>query len=77
MTKIMVMNDAKEAQQLWNKLVHDKLVLPYLILMFFLAWILERWIIPFSNWIHIFVIVWATLQVATIISLPTIVAQNT
>jgi hypothetical protein len=77
MTKIMVMNDAKEAQQLWNKLVHDKLVLPYLILVFFLAWILERWIIPFSNWIHIFVIVWATLQVATIISLPTIVAQNT
>jgi hypothetical protein len=42
MTKIMVMNVAKEAQQLWNKLVHDKLVLPYLILVFFLAWILER-----------------------------------
>ncbi len=61
MTKIMVMNDAKEAQQLWNKLVHDKLVLPYLILVFFLAWILERWIIPFSNWILVFVTVWATL----------------
>jgi len=61
MTKIMVMNVAKEAQQLWNKLVHDKLVLPYLILVFFLAWILERWIIPFSNWILVFVTVWATL----------------
>jgi len=77
MTKIMVMNAAKEAQQLWNKLVHDKLVLPYLILVFFLAGILECWIIPFSNWIPVFVTVWATLQVAIVNSLPTIVAQNT
>jgi len=77
MTKIMVMNAAKEAQQLWNKLVHDKLVLPYLIPVFFLAWILKRWIIPFSNWILFFVTVWVILQVATINSLPTIVAQNT
>ncbi|CAK9192592.1 unnamed protein product [Sphagnum troendelagicum] len=51
-----------EAQQLWNNLVHDKPLLPYLVPVFFLAWILERWIIPFSNWIPVFVTVWATLQ---------------
>jgi hypothetical protein len=42
MTKIMVKNAAKEAQQIWNNLVHDKPLLPYLIPVFFLAWILER-----------------------------------
>jgi hypothetical protein len=77
MTKIMVKNAAKEAQQLWNNLVHDKPLLPYLVPVFFLAWILERWIIPFSNWIPVFVTVWATLQVATINPLHAIVAQNT
>jgi hypothetical protein len=77
MTKIMVKNAAKEAQQLWNNLFHDKPLLPYLIPVFFLAWILECWIIPFSNWIPVFVTVWATLQVATINPLPAIVAQNT
>jgi hypothetical protein len=52
----------KEAQTLWNNLIHDKPVLPYLIPFFLLAWLLERWIIPFSNWIPVFVTVWATLQ---------------
>ncbi|CAK9876092.1 unnamed protein product [Sphagnum jensenii] len=62
MAKFMVKGAAKEAQQLWNNLVHEKPVLPYLIPVFFLAWVLERWIIPFSNWIPVFVTVWATLQ---------------
>jgi hypothetical protein len=67
MPKFMVKGAAKEAQQLWSNLVHEKPVLPYLIPVFFLAWVLERWIIPFSNWIPVFVTVWATLQVLLVL----------
>lgn len=54
---------AHEVKELWDHLLLEKPVLPYLIPVFILAWILERWIISFSNWVPVFVTVWASLQV--------------
>jgi hypothetical protein len=54
---------AREAQHMWSQLVHEKSVLPYLIPVFVLAWLLERWVIPLSSWIPVIISVWAALQV--------------
>jgi hypothetical protein len=54
---------AREAQHMWSQLVHEKSVLPYLIPVFVLAWLLERWVIPLSSWIPLIISVWAALQV--------------
>ena len=63
-----------EAKELWEHLLKEKPVLPYLIPVFLLAWFLERWIISFSNWVPVFVTVWASLQVRTryLISYPNV-----
>ncbi|CAK9869456.1 unnamed protein product [Sphagnum jensenii] len=53
---------AREAQHMWSQLVHEKSVLPYLIPVFVLAWLLERWVIPLSSWIPVIISVWAALQ---------------
>jgi hypothetical protein len=59
----LVHDVTKEAKELWGHLLEEKPVLPFLIPVFLLAWILERWIISFSNWVPVFVTVWASLQV--------------
>ncbi|KAG0567966.1 hypothetical protein KC19_7G175800 [Ceratodon purpureus] len=60
--KRLVDGAVTEAKELWEHLLQEKPVLPYLIPVFLLAWFLERWIISFSNWVPVFVTVWATLQ---------------
>lgn len=62
--KKLVDGAAQEVKELWDHLLLEKPVLPYLIPVFILAWILERWIISFSNWVPVFVTVWASLQVS-------------
>ncbi|BBN09410.1 hypothetical protein MPTK1_4g19570 [Marchantia polymorpha subsp. ruderalis] len=62
MSRRLVENATREAQVLWSNLIEEKPLLPFLIPVFLLAWFLERWIIPFSNWIPVCVIVWSTVQ---------------
>ncbi|KAJ7538397.1 hypothetical protein O6H91_11G046200 [Diphasiastrum complanatum] len=53
---------SREANELWNNLVSDKPLLPFLIPVFFLAWGIERWIVSLSNWVPLIVCVWATIE---------------
>ncbi|XP_042388775.1 extended synaptotagmin-1-like isoform X1 [Zingiber officinale] len=54
---------AKEASvELPNQLIQDKPLLPFLILLFLFAWAVERWLVPFSNWVPLAAAVWATIQ---------------
>ncbi|KAJ7294164.1 hypothetical protein O6H91_Y274600 [Diphasiastrum complanatum] len=53
---------SREANQLWNDLVSDKPLLPFLVPVFLLAWGIERWIVPLSNWVPLVVCVWATIE---------------
>lgn len=52
----------KEALGFFNYVVEDKPLLPFLIPLVFVAWAIERWLVPFSNWIPLAVAVWATIQ---------------
>ncbi|KAL2630102.1 hypothetical protein R1flu_014788 [Riccia fluitans] len=62
MSRRLVENATREAQVLWSNLIDEKPLLPFLIPVFLLAWFLERWIIPFSNWVPVCVLVWSTVQ---------------
>ncbi|EFJ29672.1 plant synaptotagmin [Selaginella moellendorffii] len=53
---------SSEFTGVWQHLIRDKPILPFLIPVFLLAWALERWIVPFSNWVPVCVTVWATIQ---------------
>ncbi|XP_074572808.1 tricalbin-1-like [Curcuma longa] len=54
---------AKEAAvELLNQLMQDKPLLPLLIPLFLFAWAVERWLVPFSNWVPLAAAVWATIQ---------------
>lgn len=53
---------SREAYEIWNYITTDKPVLPFLIPVVLFAWILERWVVPFSNWVPLCVTVWATIQ---------------
>jgi len=57
---------SREAYEIWNYITTDKPVLPFLIPVVLFAWILERWVVPFSNWVPLCVTVWATIQVCKI-----------
>ncbi|KAJ3694418.1 hypothetical protein LUZ60_009898 [Juncus effusus] len=52
----------KEMVDLINKIMHDKPLLPFLIPLFLFAWMIERWLVPFSNWVPLTAAVWATIQ---------------
>ncbi|CAM6090440.1 unnamed protein product [Calypogeia fissa] len=62
MSRRLVENATREAQALWSNLIEEKPLLPFLIPLVLIAWFLERWIIPLSNWVPVFFIVWATLE---------------
>lgn len=53
---------SREAYEIWNYITTDKPVLPFLIPVVLFAWIVERWVVPFSNWVPLCVAVWATIQ---------------
>ncbi|ERN03977.1 extended synaptotagmin-1 isoform X1 [Amborella trichopoda] len=53
---------AGEALEIWSHVVTERPLLPLLIPLVLLAWALERWLVPFSNWAPLLVTVWATIQ---------------
>ncbi|RRT44155.1 hypothetical protein B296_00052477 [Ensete ventricosum] len=56
---------AKEAaMELLNQMMRDKPLLPFLIPLGLFAWAVERWLVPFSNWVPLAAAVWATIQVS-------------
>ena len=54
---------AKKAKEFLNHVIQDKPLLPFLIPLGFFAWAIERWLVPFSNWVPLAFAVWATIQV--------------
>ena len=54
---------AKEAMEFLNHVMKDKPLLPFLIPLGLFAWAVERWLVPFSNWVPLAAAVWATIQV--------------
>lgn len=55
---------AKEAMEFLNHMMKDKPLLPFLIPLGLFAWAIERWLVPFSNWVPLAAAVWATIQVS-------------
>lgn len=55
---------AKEAMDFLNHMMKDKPLLPFLIPLGLFAWAIERWLVPFSNWVPLAAAVWATIQVS-------------
>ncbi|CAL9059145.1 uncharacterized protein LOC135651753 isoform X1 [Musa acuminata AAA Group] len=54
---------AKEAaMELLNQMMRDKPLLPFLIPLGLFAWAVERWLVPFSNWVPLAAAVWVTIQ---------------
>ncbi|KAF3328924.1 extended synaptotagmin-1 isoform X1 [Carex littledalei] len=52
---------AKEVVSLINQVIYDRPLVPFLIPLFLFAWALERWLVPFSNWVPLAASVWATI----------------
>ncbi|ONK81485.1 uncharacterized protein A4U43_C01F29630 [Asparagus officinalis] len=53
---------AKDAKKFLNHVIEDKPLLPFLIPLGFFAWAIERWLVPFSNWVPLAFAVWATIE---------------
>lgn len=53
---------AKEAMEFLSHVVEEKPLLPFLVPLGFFAWAIERWLVPFSNWIPLAFAVWATIE---------------
>ncbi|XP_039143434.1 synaptotagmin-5 isoform X1 [Dioscorea cayenensis subsp. rotundata] len=53
---------AKEAVEFLNHVIRDKPLLPFLVPLGLFAWAIERWLVPFSNWVPLAFAVWATIQ---------------
>ncbi|GLT64210.1 hypothetical protein SLA2020_367170 [Shorea laevis] len=53
-----------KAVEFLNHLIAEKPLLPFLIPLILLAWVIERWVFSFSNWVPLAVAVWATTQYA-------------
>lgn len=52
----------KKAAVFLNHVIEDKPLLPFMIPLILLAWAVERFIVPFSNWVPLVVAVWATIE---------------
>lgn len=48
--------------ELLNQMMRDKPLLPFLIPLGLFAWAVERWLVPFSNWVPLAAAVWVTIQ---------------
>ena len=55
--------NAKEALEFLNQVMVEQPLLPFLIPLGLFAWFVERWVVPFSNWVPLATAVWATIQV--------------
>ncbi|KAJ6795661.1 extended synaptotagmin-1 isoform X2 [Iris pallida] len=53
---------AKEAKDFISHVIEDKPLLPFLLPLLLFAWAIERWLVPFSNWVPLVFAVWATIE---------------
>ncbi|KAL5228818.1 hypothetical protein ABZP36_017083 [Zizania latifolia] len=53
---------AKDALELFNQVMVEQPLLPFLVPLGLFAWFVERWLVPFSNWVPLVAAVWATIQ---------------
>lgn len=54
---------AKDALEFFNQVMVEQPLLPFLVPLVLFAWFVERWVVPFSNWVPLLAAVWATIQV--------------
>lgn len=54
-----------EAVESFNKVLEEQPLLPIVIPVLLLLWVIERWFFSLSNWVLLFLAVWATIQVLT------------
>ncbi|KAL6847833.1 hypothetical protein ACP4OV_021961 [Aristida adscensionis] len=52
----------KDALEFFNQVMVEQPLLPFLIPLALFAWFVERWVVPFSNWVPLAAAVWATIQ---------------
>lgn len=52
----------KDAREFFNQVMVEQPLLPFLIPLGLFAWLVERWVVPFSNWVPLAAAVWATIQ---------------
>jgi hypothetical protein len=53
----------RDAREFFNQVMVEQPLLPFLIPLGLFAWFVERWVVPFSNWVPLAAAVWATIQV--------------
>lgn len=53
----------RDAREFFNQVMEEQPLLPFLIPLALFAWFVERWVVPFSNWVPLAAAVWATIQV--------------
>ncbi|RLM92548.1 synaptotagmin-5 [Panicum miliaceum] len=52
----------KDAREFFNQVMVEQPLLPFLIPLGLFTWFVERWVVPFSNWVPLAAAVWATIQ---------------
>lgn len=55
--------DVRQAMDFLNQLLADKPILPFVIPIFLVVWVIEKWIFSLTNWVPLAVAVWAVFQV--------------
>ncbi|XP_042485850.1 uncharacterized protein LOC122066088 [Macadamia integrifolia] len=51
-----------EFVQFFNYLMAERPMFHFIVALVLFGWAVERWILPFSNWVPLIVTVWATIQ---------------
>lgn len=59
----------RDAREFFNQVMVEQPLLPFLIPLGLFAWFVERWVVPFSNWVPLAAAVWATIQVCVSVML--------
>ncbi|KAK6921178.1 C2 domain [Dillenia turbinata] len=54
--------DAKEMVEFLNHLVVERPLFHVLIALIAIGWVIERWVLSFSNWVSLAIAIWATIQ---------------
>ncbi|KAL6007485.1 hypothetical protein ACLOJK_032983 [Asimina triloba] len=58
----------KEALEFFRHVVEEKPLLPFLVPLALVSWAVERWLVPFSNWVPLAIVAWAMIQL--VLNLP-------